>query len=302
MKAPRFTNRLIRLLLPTAYSLGKLAALPCRGGATMPRQILLAFLICNFSLLVRGQTTIDFYLSQFTGSTNDTIVNITARNSPVIYNGNFYWWPQNGVNFATTNGFLSATLIPGQYVVSFANVSQAWTISVTNSATPLNAANLTSGITIYNGINSLSGPGVGNDGHGNYTVSVSGTSVLTNVVTTNAPLSYANQELDMADPYQVAVNATNEAIVSAANAVLALGNAAMGNTNTMTVLNATNAQHVTGPQAAIISAAITTNAFSANTVYYIDGSSFNAIGIPNNPLFPYTSPDQISTVSLPSPS
>jgi hypothetical protein len=117
-----------------------------------------------------GQSTVDFYLTQFTGTTNDTTINIQAKNNPIIYNGVYYWWPQYGSNILTTNGLATITLVPGHYTVSIAAVSMAWNITVTNSATPLNAAYLSSNVTIYNGINSLSGGGVTNDGHGNYTL------------------------------------------------------------------------------------------------------------------------------------
>ena len=98
MKAARFTNRFIRSFVPTAYSRGQLAASPYRGSVALQRGLLLVFLMFNFTFLIRGQTTIDFYLTQFTGATNDTIINIMARNIPIIYNGNFYWWPQNGAS------------------------------------------------------------------------------------------------------------------------------------------------------------------------------------------------------------
>jgi hypothetical protein len=117
-----------------------------------------------------GQSTVDFYLTQFTGTTNDTTINVQAKNNPIIYNGVYYWWPQYGSNILTTNGLATITLVPGHYTVSIAAVSMAWNITVTNSATPLNAAYLSSNVTIYNGINSLSGAGVTNDGHGNYTL------------------------------------------------------------------------------------------------------------------------------------
>jgi len=118
-----------------------------------------------------AQSTVDFYVTQFTGNTNDTTINIAAKNNPIIYHGQFYWWPQNGTNFATTNGFLAVTLIPGGYNVSLGDVPQSWTITVTNSATPLNAAALTTSTLIYSGINSLSGSVVTSDNHGNYSIS-----------------------------------------------------------------------------------------------------------------------------------
>jgi hypothetical protein len=131
---------------------------------------ILLTMICAMDSPAYGQSIIDFYLAQFTGNTNDTTINIQAKNNPIIYNGQFYWWPQYGSNILTTNGLATITLVPGHYTVSIAAVSTAWNITVTNSATPLNAANLSTQITIYNGINSLSGAGVTTDGHGNYTV------------------------------------------------------------------------------------------------------------------------------------
>ena len=119
---------------------------------------------------LRGQSTVNFYLTQFTGTTNDTTITIKAQNNPVIYNGQFYWWPANGTNIATTNGFATILLAPSKYNVSLAGVAQSWTITVTNSATALNAAGLTTSTVIYNGINSINGNAVTNDGHGNYTV------------------------------------------------------------------------------------------------------------------------------------
>ena len=121
-------------------------------------------------ILTFAQTTIQFYLAQFTGSTNDTTINLRAQNNPIIYRGVFYWMPSSGTNLTTTNGFASLSLIPGQYHVSLAGIPQSWTITVTNSATPLNAAGLTTDTLIYNGINSLAGNAVTNDGYGNYTV------------------------------------------------------------------------------------------------------------------------------------
>src|SRR5580692_4103736 len=119
---------------------------------------------------LRGQSTVNFYLTQFTGTTNDTTITIKAQNNPVIYNGQFYWWPANGTNITTTNGFATILLAPSKYNVSLAGVAQSWTITVTNSATALNAAGLTTSTVIYNGINSINGNAVTNDGHGNYTV------------------------------------------------------------------------------------------------------------------------------------
>ena len=120
-----------------------------------------------------------FCLTQFTGSTNDTVINISARINPIIYNGQFYWMPANGTNISTTNGFGQVTLVPSQYNVSFANNPQSWTITVTNSATALNDAGLTTSTLIYSGINSLTGNVVTNDHHGNYSINL-GTAALLN--------------------------------------------------------------------------------------------------------------------------
>jgi hypothetical protein len=135
----------------------------------------IVYLLTFVSMVILGlncpaQSVVDFYLTQFTGNTNDTTLNIQAQNNPIIYHGQFYWWPQYGSNILTTNGLATITLVPGRYTVSIAAVSTAWNITVTNSATPLNAAYLSTQITIYNGINSLAGAGVTTDGHGNYTV------------------------------------------------------------------------------------------------------------------------------------
>jgi hypothetical protein len=126
--------------------------------------------VALWPILTFGQSTVDFYLTQFTGATNDTTINIRPRNNPIIYHGQFIWLLQNGTNLTTTNGFASLNLIPGQYNVSLAGIPQSWTITVTNSATPLNAAGLTTATLIYNGINRLAGNVVTNDGYGNYTV------------------------------------------------------------------------------------------------------------------------------------
>ncbi len=137
------------------------------------RGVLLLLCLLPFAFsLCPAQSVINFYLSQFTGITNDTTITLQSRNNPVIYNGQFYWWPPYGTNLVTTNGFATITLVPGQYTMSLAGIPQNWVLSVTNSATPLNAATLTTGTMIYNGINSLTGPAVTNDGHGNYYVNV----------------------------------------------------------------------------------------------------------------------------------
>lgn len=118
--------------------------------------------------IARAQSSVQFYLAQFAGTTNDTTINIVAKNNPIIYNGQFYWWPANGTNLSTTNGFAAVKLIPGQYNVSLAGVPQSWTLTVTNSVTPLNAAGLTTSTLIYSGINSVAGNVVTSDNHGNY--------------------------------------------------------------------------------------------------------------------------------------
>src|SRR5271163_3958211 len=81
----------------------------------------LSLFILSKSLCL-GQSTVQFYLTQFTGSTNDTTITVKSRNNPVIYNGQFYWQPPNGTNVNTTNGFASVNLIPGPYTVSFAGI------------------------------------------------------------------------------------------------------------------------------------------------------------------------------------
>ncbi|HWY30083.1 MAG TPA: SGNH/GDSL hydrolase family protein [Candidatus Acidoferrum sp.] len=141
--------------------------------------ILLAFVAsCEIS---GAQSVVQFFLTQFTGATNDTTITVKSLNNPIIYNGVFYWQPPNGTNLNTTNGFAQITLIPGQYNVSFASIPQSWTITVTNSVAPLNAAGLTISTLIYSGINSLTGSGVTTDAHGNYSIN----SALPQFVVTN---------------------------------------------------------------------------------------------------------------------
>jgi hypothetical protein len=132
---------------------------------------------------------VQFYLANFTTATNDTTITVKSLNNPVIYNGAFYWQPPNGTNLSATNGFAQVTLIPGQYSVSFAGVPQSWTITVTNSATPLNAAGLTTSTLIYNGINSISGNVVSSDGHGNYLVNADTNYFATNLINDATVLS-----------------------------------------------------------------------------------------------------------------
>jgi outer membrane lipoprotein-sorting protein len=150
--------------------------------------ILTFFIIHNSSFSLRAQSTVQFYLANFTTATNDTTITVKSLNNPVIYNGVFYWQPPNGTNVNTTNGFAQVTLIPGQYNVSLAGVPQSWTITVTNSAASLNAAGLTTSTLIYNGINSISGNVVSSDGHGNYLVNADtngATAALQAIVVTN---------------------------------------------------------------------------------------------------------------------
>ena len=152
------------------------------------RAALIIFSIQHLAFSLRAQTAIDFYLTQFTGTTNDTVITIAARQNPVIYNGQFYWMPTGGTNITTTNGFAQVTLIPGQYNVNFAGIAQSWTITVTNSGTPLNAIGLTTSTLIYSGINSINGNGVTSDHHGNYTVSATATNI-DNLTGTNLNLT-----------------------------------------------------------------------------------------------------------------
>jgi hypothetical protein len=141
---------------------------------------LIGFLVWFIAATAPAQSVVDFYVAQFTGTTNDTTITIRAQDNPVIYHGIYYWWPQYGVTLNTTNGMATMMLIPSRYFISFAGIPRSWVITVTNSASTMNAANLTTDMVIYNGINTLSGAGVTNDGHGDYTVTGGGGSA-TNV-------------------------------------------------------------------------------------------------------------------------
>ena len=154
--------------------------------------LIVVLALCLSVSAVNAQSVVNFYVVQFNGTTNDTVITLRAQNNPIIYKGAFYWWPANGTNLTTTNGFASATLIPSHYIVSLAGVPQSWNITVTNSATALNAIGLTTSTIIYNGINSLSGPAVSTDGHGNYFVSAAGTNGITSVTNLDGTITIIN--------------------------------------------------------------------------------------------------------------
>jgi lysophospholipase L1-like esterase len=211
---------------------------------------LASLILPNSSFSLVAQSTVQFYVTQFTGITNDTVINLTARNNPVLYHGQFYWWPQSGTNLATTNGFAAITLIPGQYNVSLAGVPQSWTLTVTNSATPLNAASLTTATLIYNGINSLTGPTVTNDGHGNYTVTpgapplVAGANVLiTNAAGTNL-VSVPAGTFDAFGAASAATGALGSAAFSSASTYVSNGQSSV-NLGTLRVTNLVNDSTIT---------------------------------------------------------
>jgi hypothetical protein len=93
------------------------------------------------------------------GNAADTTINIKARNNPVSWRGTAYRLPLNGTNITTTNGVGVIHLVPGDYIAAYAGIPQSWSIHVTNSATDLNALDLTTDLTRYSGVETLTGTG-----------------------------------------------------------------------------------------------------------------------------------------------
>ncbi len=84
--------------------------------------LLLALLTLAFGLqpsALLGQPVPTYFTNLlFTGSTNDTTVNVTPPNNPTLFNGITYWLPIGGTNVPSTNGVAGINLIPGRYTVS----------------------------------------------------------------------------------------------------------------------------------------------------------------------------------------
>ncbi len=96
----------------------------------------------------------------FTGSTNDTTVNVTPPNNPILFNGITYWFPIGGTNVPSTNGVAGISLIPGRYTVSLAGVAKSWTLNVPNNGgVAINALNYSTNVVVYSGITSVVGVG-----------------------------------------------------------------------------------------------------------------------------------------------
>lgn len=135
---------------------------------------LLGLGIFNFTFLILNcpATSVFFPVSEMTGMTNDVTLNVRAVNNPVIYNGRFYYQPRLGTNLTTVGGFVTNSFVPGRYTVTVAGLQKAWNMYVTNSSATLSAVDLSSAITIYSGIQSITGRSieVTNDGLGHLTI------------------------------------------------------------------------------------------------------------------------------------
>jgi hypothetical protein len=123
------------------------------------KTIVLTFLILLMGGNLALPTPVTFSVLDMTGNTNDVTINIKPVNSPVIWNGIFYYLPPTGTNLTTTNGFGEINLIPGHYTAVMSSQPQAWTLNVTNSVTPVSAASLTTDVTFYSGVQNLTASG-----------------------------------------------------------------------------------------------------------------------------------------------
>lgn len=118
-----------------------------------------------------------FPIAEMTGLTNDVTINVRAVNNPVVWNNRFYYLPAEGTNLTTTSGNVTNSFVPGRYTMTVAGLAQSWMLNVTNNTTPVSAADLSRGITVYSGIQSLTGYGsasVTNDSLGNYGITATG--------------------------------------------------------------------------------------------------------------------------------
>lgn len=138
----------------------------------------LVFGVWCLVFVTASATSVYFPVSEMTGATNDVTINVKAVNNPIIYNGSFYYLPKQGTNLTTTGGYVTNSFVPGRYTVTVSGLQKSWNMYVTNSASVVNAVDLSSAITIYSGIMGLTGRSieVTNDGLGNYTITDTNTS------------------------------------------------------------------------------------------------------------------------------
>ena len=127
---------------------------------SLKRPVRIALWLILLILSIRSfATVVTFSVLDMTGATNDVTINLKPVNSPVIWNGGFYWLPTGGTNVTTTNGFGQISLIPGKYNAVIVGQPLSWVLNVTNSALALPAIGLSSGITYFSGVQGLQGSG-----------------------------------------------------------------------------------------------------------------------------------------------
>ena len=121
--------------------------------------LVICLIIFAFFAVNCPASLVQFSVLDMTGATNDVTINLKPVNNPVIYNGGFYWLPTGGTNLTTTNGLGQLNLVPGKYTAFIIGQPQSWTLNVTNSTLPISATSISSGATVYSGIQTLTGTG-----------------------------------------------------------------------------------------------------------------------------------------------
>lgn len=102
-----------------------------------------------------------FTNNDLTGFPNQTTLNIKAVNNPVVGSGTFYSMMLKGTNIPIVDGVGSIRLLPNDYICAYAGVPQTFNIHVTNSLTDLNAADLTTNLVRYSGVQGIQVTGNG---------------------------------------------------------------------------------------------------------------------------------------------